>query len=102
MITISMSRVVKGGRHGRPAGTGAERRPLTARVTSNWTMNVAPPLGGAWRHPPLPSGAQKILFSVIESGESSVIVTNGGSQRRDHGRECATRDEVPAGVISGW
>ena len=62
MITMSMSRAVKGGRHGRPAGTEAERRPLTARVTSNWTMNVAPPLGGAWRHLLLPSRAQKTLL----------------------------------------
>lgn len=56
-VTTACSRAVKGGRHGRPAGTGAERRPLTARKRRGCTMEAVPPVGGTWKPPS--SAAQK-------------------------------------------
>jgi hypothetical protein len=57
---------VKDGPQGRPTGTAAKRRPLTAPVTNTPTMVIAPSRRlGAWKTTTAPrSGAQLTLFRM--------------------------------------
>jgi hypothetical protein len=63
---ITASGAVKGGPQGRPEGTEAKRRPLTAPGSATRRIKSAPPLwGGAYKKDPAPrSGAQLSLFSL--------------------------------------
>jgi hypothetical protein len=59
------TQVVKGGPHGRPAGTEAKRRPLTTGHTTTATMDNAPPTGrGPQAHGAARSAAHKNQFGA--------------------------------------
>jgi hypothetical protein len=81
--TTTMRGAVKGGPQGRPAGTAAKRRPLTAPVISDPTIDVAPTAQvGAWKTTTAPrSEAHLTLFLLAASGQD-----RDRHRARSHGR----------------
>jgi hypothetical protein len=76
--TTTMRGAVKGGPQGRPAGTAAKRRPLTAPVISDPTIDVAPTAQvGAWKTTTAPrSEAHLTLFR--DGRRKSAFPSSGG------------------------
>jgi hypothetical protein len=75
------TQVVKGGPHGRPAGTEAKRRPLTTGHTTTATMDNAPPTGrGPQAHDAARSAAHKNQFTLgaCSVSETESDVSRGG------------------------